>query len=69
MLSLVHDATVGSNFLVLLIARLVGKQVEATATLFTSTASPLLIPLEAEVEPGTGKSSRMSSWFKKIFRA
>ena len=69
MLALVNDPTVGSNFLVLLIARLAGKQVEATATLFTKTASPLLIPLEAEVEPGTAKPSRMSSWFKKIFRA
>jgi hypothetical protein len=53
---------------VLLIARLAGKQVEATATLFTKTASPDLLPLEAEVEQGKNKPNRLSDWFKKIFR-
>jgi integrative and conjugative element protein (TIGR02256 family) len=69
MLAIVNDPAVGSNFLVLLIARLVGKQVEATATLFTKTDSPVHVPLEAEVEPRKGRRSRLSGWITKIFRA
>jgi [CysO sulfur-carrier protein]-S-L-cysteine hydrolase len=69
MLSLVNDPTVGSNFLVLLIAKLSGKQVEATTTLFTQTASPLLITLEAEPDSEMQKSGRLSGWIRKIFRA
>jgi integrative and conjugative element protein (TIGR02256 family) len=69
MLAIVNDPAAGSNFLVLLIARLAGKQVEATATLFTKTDCPVLLPLEAEVEPRKGRRNRLSGWFKKIFRA
>ncbi len=69
MLAIVNDPTVGSNFLVLLIAKLSGKQVEATATLFTQTASPILVPLEVEDETAGQKPTRLSGWIKKIFRA
>lgn len=69
MLALVNDPTVGSNFLVLLIAKLSGKQVETTATLFTQTASPILVPLEVEDETAGQKPSRLAGWMKKIFRA
>lgn len=68
MLSLVNDPTVGSNFLVLLIAKISGKKLEATATLFTQTASPLLVPMEAEGDIEMQKPSRLSGWIKKIFR-
>lgn len=68
MLSLVNDPTVGSNFLVLLIARLSGKQLEATATLFTPTDSPFLVPLETEDEHGMREPSLLSKWVQKIFR-
>jgi [CysO sulfur-carrier protein]-S-L-cysteine hydrolase len=69
MLSLVNDPTVGCNFLVLLVAKLAGTQVEATATLFTQTASPLLVPLEAEEESDVQRPGRLAGWIKKIFRA
>jgi len=69
MLLLVNDPTVGSNFLVLLIAKLSANQVEATATLFTPSASPLLVPLEAEDKSEMQKPSRLSSWIEKILRA
>ena len=69
MLALVNDPTVGSNFLILLIAKLSGKQVEATATLFMQTASPILVPLEVEGETAGQKPNRVSGWIKKIFRA
>jgi hypothetical protein len=69
MQSLINDPTVGSNFLVLLIARLAGKQIEATATLFTREASPFLIPLAAEDQRGMPESSLLSKWIKKIFKA
>jgi len=67
MQSLVNDPTIDVNFLVLLIARLSGKQIEATTTLFTHAQSPLLIPLAVEDEVGMPEASLLSRWIKTIF--
>jgi hypothetical protein len=68
MQSLINDPTVGSNFLVLVIARLSGRNVESTASVFTREATPFCIPLTAEYEGEMQEWSPVSKWIKKIFR-
>jgi len=68
MLSLINDSTVGSNFLVLVVARLSGKKVEATASVFTREAMPFCISLTTEHEGKMQEWSLVSKWIKKIFR-
>ena len=68
MQSIVSDPTVGANFLTLLIARLSGKQLEATATVFMSSTAPFCVPLSAEHDEEAGEKTLVSKWLRKIFR-
>lgn len=68
MQSIVSDPDVGANFLVLLIARRMGKEIEATATVFMPQTMPFSVPLAVEPDTESPERTRISKWLKKIFR-
>lgn len=69
MQSLVSEPAVGVNFLVLLVARLsIEKQIEATATVFTPTASPAAVPISAEDSTQDGQKQGFYKWLRNVFR-
>jgi len=68
MQSIVSDPEVGANFLVLLIAKRSGKEIEATATVFMPQMTPFSVPVSAEPEEENHEETRLSKWLKKIFR-
>jgi [CysO sulfur-carrier protein]-S-L-cysteine hydrolase len=66
--SIASDPEVGANFLMLLIVKRSGKQIEATATVFMPQTKPFSVPLTAEPEEESPEETRLSKWLKKIFR-
>lgn len=67
MQSLVNDPDIGSNFLVLLVAKAAGKQVEASVTAFVPGAMPQQVGLKLEMEEKR-KSGLLRTWMKKILK-
>ncbi len=68
MQSIVSDAAVGVNFLVLLIVKLAtGRKIESAATAFRAYSHPISISVSAE--PDAQGSSIASQWLQKIFRS
>lgn len=68
MQSIVDDPDVGATFLVLLIVKRFGKEIDASATGFTSQTTPFSIPLAAEQEETGHERTGVSEWLRKIFR-
>ena len=68
MQSIVGDPDVGVNFLVLLIVKRVGKEIEASATGFTPLGVPFSIPLAAESDEKGSDKMGVSGWIRKFFR-
>ena len=67
MQSLVNDPAVGSNFLVLLVARASGKHVDASITAFVPGGMPQHVGLKLEMEEKR-KSGLLRAWMKRIFK-
>lgn len=68
MQSMVSDQEVGANFLVLVIAKRLGQQIEATATVFMPNTTPISVPLSAEPGEENNEGNLLSKWLKKIFK-
>jgi integrative and conjugative element protein (TIGR02256 family) len=66
MQSIVGDPEVGVNFLALLVVRQVKRRIEATATVFMRTGTPVSIPVSPESE-GSNKGWRISKWLRQVF--
>jgi integrative and conjugative element protein (TIGR02256 family) len=68
MQSLMTDATVGANFLVLLIAKQDhAKGFEATATVFSVNSRPLLVPILNDAAGPIAEGGMLTRWFRRIF--
>jgi integrative and conjugative element protein (TIGR02256 family) len=67
MQSIAEDPEVGVNFLVLLIARLIGRwRLELSATAFRAGHDP--IPVEVSVDRTDSATPACGSWLRRLFR-
>lgn len=67
MQAIVDDPTVGVNFAVLLIAKLTGNAIDATALAFRQNGSPVPVNLSAEVDGDVTPENSICRFFRKLF--